>query len=423
LTSAATAAHAAAVAAARGSYARLVAWLARQWRDIEAAEDALAEAFARALECWPRDGVPPSPEGWLLTTAKRNLLRAARRRRLADDPTLRVLWPSESSAQEDPRSLPDDRLRLMYVCAHPSIDAGVRPALMLQVVLGVDAAMIARAYLVSSAAMTKRLVRAKAKIRAAGVRFEDPEPEQIAERTRDVLEAIYGAYVLDSGDPADPTAGALATEACFLAQLAGSLLPDDAEALGLAALLLFCEARRAARFDAQGEFVPLDAQDARLWDRTLLAEANTLLRRARLRRAIGPFQLEAAIQSAHCQRAFGEPAPWSGIADLYEALLELAPTMGARIGHAVALARASGDPARGLAALDALPMAVVREHQPWWATRSLLLQEAGRTRESDAAHERAIALTGDPRLARHLQRRARLARRADDAREPPSGGA
>jgi RNA polymerase sigma-70 factor (ECF subfamily) len=416
------AAHAAAVAAARGSYARLVAWLARQWRDIAAAEDALAEAFARALECWPRDGVPPSPEGWLMTTAKRSLLRAARRQRLADDPTLRVLWPDATASDAEAPTIPDERLRLMFVCAHPSIDAAIRPALMLQVVLGVDAQVIARAHLVSAEAMTKRLVRAKSKIRASGIRFEDPEPEHLAARTRDVLEAIYGAYVLDSGDAADPTEGALAAEADFLAELAAELLPEQAEALGLAALIGFCEARRTARFDAAGEFVSLERQDPSRWDRARMRRADALLERARRRQAIGPFQIEAAIQAAHCERARGVPTPWRAIADLYDALLARAPTVGAQIGYAMAVARASGVAEDGLDALDALPMDVIASHQPWWATRALLLAEAGRTDDATLAHARAIALTRDPRLVRHLQRRAQHPTPRREAAEPSVRG-
>ena len=253
-------AAAAAEAAARRSYGRLLAWLAWQWRDVAAAEDALAEAFATALARWPRDGVPASPDAWLLTAARRQLLVAARRQRLADDPTLTVLWPGADAAAPEAPALPDTRLRLMFVCAHPAIDAGVHSALMLQTVLGLDAARIASAFLVKPEAMTKRLVRAKSKIRTAGLRFEEPPPQEWPERVASVLEAIYGAYTLHWGQVDDSESGELAGEAVFLAELVAAHLPAEPEALGLVALLWLCEARRPARREV---FQPLHEQDTR----------------------------------------------------------------------------------------------------------------------------------------------------------------
>ena len=395
--------------AARHGYGRLVAWLAWQWRDIAAAEDALAEAFASALERWPRDGVPASPEGWLMTAAKRQLLMAARRRRLADDPTLTVLWPTDHEPAPEAPALPDGRLRLMFVCAHPAIDAAVRAALMLQTVLGLDAARIASAFLVKPEAMTKRLVRAKAKIKATGIRFEEPGADEWAERRGAVLEAIYGAYTLHWGQADDEGARELAEEACYLAELVAAHLPDEPEALGLVALLQLCEARRPARLDARGGFVPLDEQDPRRWRHALVAHANECLAQAARRRAPGPYQLEAAVQAAHMQGMLEGAVPWGDIVRLYERLLALAPTVGARIGHAVATARACDDARAGLVLLDAIEPERIATHQPWWAARANLLAKAGDRAAATHAYGRALALTAEPAL------RTWLARRIDEA--------
>lgn len=398
-------AHAAATRAAQASYGRLVAWLAWQWRDIAAAEDALGEAFATALARWPVDGVPASPEGWLLTAARRQLLQAARRQRLANDPTLTVLWPDEHTPAETPEAVPDDRLRLMFVCAHPSIDASVRAALMLQTVLGVEAARIASAFLVSPEAMTKRLVRAKAKIKLAGIRFEAPQADELPHRVHAVLEAIYAAYALHWGHAPDDRHTDLATEAQYLAALVAAQLPDEPEALGLLALLTLCEARRPARLDAQGEFVPLHAQDARRWDAALIARAGQWLARASALGAPGPFQLEAAIQAAHCDRARSGRVPWQDIVVLYDRLLALAPTLGAQIGRALALAQAHGAPARGLQALAQMDAAPLQTHQPWWAAQAHLLAQDGQRAAAAQAYARALALTAEPALRRYLAQR------------------
>ncbi len=394
------AAATAAETAARHSYGRLLAWLAWQWRDVAAAEDALADAFAAALEHWPVDGVPASPDAWLLTAARRRLLVAARRQRLADDPALTILWPGEDEPAPDAPALPDARLRLLFVCAHPAIDAGVHSALMLQTVLGLDAARIACAFLVKPETMSQRLVRAKAKIRATGLRFEEPEPQEWSERLASVLEAIYGAYTLHWGQADDTGSGQLAGEAVFLAELVAAHLPDEPEALGLLALLWHCEARRAARGDV---FTPLHEQDAARWDHALIARADAALTQAATHRMPGPYQLEAAIQSAHAHGRLEGAVPWAGITAMYEQLLMLAPTVGAGIAHAVAAAHAR-DARAGLALLDAIPAERVVSHQPWWAARAHLLAMAGDRAEAAAAYGRALALTGEPRLRDWLDR-------------------
>lgn len=400
------AAAAAAEAVARSSYGRLLAWLAWQWRDIAAAEDALAEALAGALARWPHEGVPASPEGWLMTTAKRHLLKAARRRRQAEDPAFTVLLAAADEAAPEPPAVPDDRLRLMFVCAHPAIDAGVRSALMLQTVQGLDAARIAEAFVVSAEAMGKRLVRAKAKIKATGIRFEWPAADELAGRLGAVLDAIYGCYTLHWGQADAARRESLAGEALYLAELVVAQRPDDAEAIGLLALLLLCEARRPARTDEQGEFVPLDRQDPARWDAEQIDRAEALLARAAALRQTGPFQIEAAIQAAHSHRRHGGATPWDDIVLLYERLIELHPSVGARIGHAMAVAQADGGPGIGLQLLDALDPALVQSHQPWWAARAhLLARVPGRRADAAEAFSRALALTQEPLLQRHLARR------------------
>jgi len=414
------AARAAAERAARHHYGRLVAWLAWQWRDIAGAEDALGEAFARALVRWPADGVPQAPQAWLLEVARRELLTAARRRRLAEDPTLRVLFPGDDAAAPEPPAVPDERLRLMFVCAHPAIDAGVRSALMLQVVLGLDAARIASAFLVKPEAMGKRLSRAKAKIKATGIRFDEPEARELPERVAAVLEAVYGAYTLHWGDVDDAARGQLAEEALYLAELVAAHLPREPEALGLAALLGLCEARRGASRDERGAFVALDEQDPARWNAALERRAEEALARAAALGAPGPYQLEACIQSAHMHGRRSGDVPWDAIVTLYTALLALSPSVGARIGHAVATARATDDARAGLRLLESLDPEQVAQHQPWWAARAHLLGLAGRRAEAVDAYGRALALTAQPALRDWLAARMARAAAPVDAQSPLS---
>jgi RNA polymerase sigma-70 factor (ECF subfamily) len=274
---------------------------------------------------------------------------------------------------------------------------------MLQAVLGLDAKTIARALLVAPAAMAQRLVRAKARLREAGVAFELPEADELPARMTAVLDALYGAYTIgsDLASPAPEAEPALREEAVFLARLVAELQPGDAEALGLLALLLHCEARRPAQFDADGAFVPLTRQDTARWDRARMREAEAALWQAASLRAPGPFQIEAAIQSAHHQRAFTGQTPWAQIAQLYALLVAQHGGVGARIGQAVATGEA-GDPAAALALLEALPAAVVQSHQPYWAAFAHLLARSGRHGEAAAARQRAAGLTADERVRRFL---------------------
>jgi RNA polymerase sigma-70 factor (ECF subfamily) len=404
------AAHAAAEGAARTAYGRLLSWLAWQWRDIAAAEDAIGDALVAALATWPRDGVPTSPEGWLLTAARRNLLKAARHRRVVEDPAVTVLLPDATTPAEAVNAVPDARLRLMFVCAHPAIEASVRSALMLQTVLGVEAARIARACLVEPEAMTKRLVRAKAKIKATGLRVEEPEARDLAPRLAAVLEAIYGAHTLDWNEaaadgPAPPEP--LAEEALHLARVAASLLPHEPEALGLLALLLLDASRAAARRDEAGRWIALHEQDPARWDAQRIDEAEALLHAASRHRRPGPFQLEAAIQLAHASRRQTGTVPWGDIRALYEGLVALHPTVGARIGHALAVAWAESDPGAGLERLETLDPKRRAAHQGWWAARAHLLERAGARDEALAAYERALALTRSAPLRATLEARQR----------------
>ena len=414
LVNAASAARSAAEAAARQSYGRLLSWLAWQWRDVAAAEDALASALEKALRHWPADGVPAAPEAWLLAVARRELLQTARRQRLHDSPQVQALLADESHAPEPP-ALPDSRLKLLFVCAHPALDAGLRPALMLQVVLGLPAAQIAQAMLTSPAAMAQRLVRAKQKIRDAGLRFEEPGPDEWPERLQAVLEAVYAAYGLgwqawesDAGDDPEPGAPAgqgLRAEALYLADLVCSLLPADAgraEAEGLLALILHCEARGPARRAADGRFIPLAEQDTRLWLRPLINQADQLLRQTARWAAPGPFQIEAAIQSAHNERLITGRTPWAGIVQLYERLVALAPGLGAQVARAVAWAQA-GDAVQAQALLAALDHPRRSSYQPYWVALAHVSAQAGRRGDAARAMQQAIGLTSDPAVRLHLQ--------------------
>jgi RNA polymerase sigma-70 factor (ECF subfamily) len=381
--------------------------LAARTRDVAGAEDALAEAFAAALADWPASGVPRSPEAWLLTVARRKLVDAARRRRTSEEGSdvLQLLADAEPEAE-----IPDERLRLMFACAHPAIDEAVRAPLILQVVLGFDAAAIASAFLVAPATMSQRLVRAKNRIRQAGVPFSVPGRDELAPRLDAVLDAIYAIYAEGWSDPAGTQAQTrgLAEEAIWLGRLVASLLPQEPEAFGLLALMLHAEARRAARRDAHGEFVPLGEQDAARWDGALIQEAETLLMAASRMRSPGRFQLEAAVQSAHAIRRLSGRMDWAAVVALYDALLAMTGSVVVAINRAVALAEVEGA-AAGLAALDAVQGdARLAQYQPFWAARAELLARLGRREDAAEAYTRAIGLEADPAVRRYLQRRERL---------------
>ena len=413
------AARAAADHAARAAYGRLVSLVAAPTRDIALAEDVLGDAFERALRTWPDQGVPDNPEAWLLTVARnrqRDVLGSATRR------TSQPLTPEHEptavgdleALAERVEAIPDARLGLLFACAHPAIEPGVRTPLMLQAVLGLDAASIARLYAVPTATMAQRLVRAKRRIRHAGIPLRVPPRTVMAERLPPVLEAIYGAWaaawdgVAGAAEPA--LRDSLADEARWLAVLVATMLDDEPEAWGLAALLTLSLARTPAR--SSDGYVPLEDQDPALWDRDLLDEGEGLLRRAlRGGRPLGRFQLEAAIQSAHGDRRRSGEVDREVVRRLYLGLVSVAPTLGARVALAAATARVDG-PDAGLAVLNAMGPGDVEAFAPAWATRAALLAEVGRLDAAAAAYARAAELTVDPSVRSWLMQRHEAMRAA-----------
>jgi predicted RNA polymerase sigma factor len=395
--------------AVRESYGRLMAFLSVRSRDVAAVEDALAEAFRNALETWPVVGVPREPEAWLLTAARRRLIDRVRQARVREQAAPALLAAAEEAQEmaDDSSGFPDERLKLLFVCAHPGIDPTARTPLMLQTVLGLDAARIAAAFLVRPTTMGQRLSRAKTKIRDAGIPFEVPGASDLPERVDAVAEAIYAAYGSGWDDVAglDPRRTGLSQEAIDLGRLLARLMPDEPEVLGLLALMLHSEARREARRDAAGAYVPLAQQDPSRWSRPMMEEAETCLRKAASGGRAGRFQLEAAIQSAHAQRLGSGTTDWETIALLYEGLLVLAPTMGARVGRAAAVAEARG-PQAGWDLLEAVPRTEAASYQPYWALAAHLLARLGRKAAAGDAYELAIGLCEDPAMRDWLRRQA-----------------
>ncbi len=393
--------------AARESYGRLVAILSARTHDIAQAEDALAQAFASALESWPRSGVPNNPAAWLLTTARRRVLDDWRHSQVQEAGAQSLLAVADELGHDPAGSaVPDERLRLLFVCAHPAVQASARAPLMLQAVLGLDVARMAGAFLMAPATLGQRLVRAKARIREAGVAFEYPQARDLPQRLQDVMDGIYAAYGTgwEDVEGADAARRGLTGEAIELARILCMLMPREPEPRGLLALMLYCEARAPARRNAAGGYVPLDLQDTVQWDRAAMDEAEALLHATARQVQPGPFQLEAAIQSAHTQRRLGAPVPAQAVVLLYDGLLALRPSLGAQVSRACAVAQAQ-DAKAGLKALEPLPTTAVAGYQPYWAARAHLLAVTGDHPAARLARDRAMGLTENAAVRAWLAQR------------------
>lgn len=409
---------------ARESYGKLLAWLSARTGDVAAAEDALSHAFEKACEQWPTNGAPSQPEAWLMTVAKRRLIDLVRKKQTesaAADDILRLIEERVAHAEQDVIThgtpFPDERLRLMLICAHPSIDPETRTPLMLQTVLGLDAARIASAFIVSDSSMAQRLVRAKRKIAAARIPFPQLDSDEAIENLPAVLDAIYAAYTLGIDDGGSDRGDDLGKEALYLAALVSTLAPHNAEAMGLHALLSFGEARRDARWASQGHsgtvgYIPFDHQDTTLWDTSLVDEAEGLLKSAAQLFQTGRFQLEAAIQSAHIARRLKGQNTRSAVITLYRRLLDIAPSIGAQIGLAAALT-ANGQPSDALDELRKIEPRKAERHQPFWATKAEADASLGNTADALTSFDKAIALSTNESVKQFLREKRQLAAASD----------
>jgi RNA polymerase sigma-70 factor (ECF subfamily) len=390
----------------RTSYGRLVALVAVRTNDLAAAEDAMSEALEAALRTWPERGVPDSPEAWMLTAARRAVIGAHRRRETALRATPALAMLADELREQPTSTFPDRRLELMFACTHPALAADVRAPLMLQAVLGLDAARISRAFLVKPATLGQQLVRAKQRIAANSIPYRVPERAELPERLGFVLDAVYAAYGTGWDDPAGPDVDRtdLTGEAIHLALAVAELLPGEAEAHGLAAMLLHSDARSRARRDSDGRFVPLAEQDTTRWSPTRIDLAESHLATALSLGTIGPYQLQAAIQSVHNRRAITGTTDWAAISALYDGLVRLAPSLGASVARASAHLHAHG-PAAAEIALAAVDGAAADVYQPYWVTLAEIADASGDGERADRARSRAIGLTDDPHVVEYLRRR------------------
>ncbi len=388
-------------------WARVVAGLARRFGDLDIAEDAAAEAFATAAERWPADGVPPNPGGWLTTTANRKAIDRIRREQRRDDKQREAQMSYDDDPPQALGVIDDDRLRLIFTCCHPALAMESRVALTLRMVGGLTMPEIARAFLVSEAAMGQRITRAKAKIKAARIPYRIPSAEDLPARVSGVLAVLFLVFnegYLATGPDTDPVRQDLTAEAIRLTRLIRALLPEDGEVAGLLALMLLTEARRLARVAANGELVPLFEQDRGAWDTALIAEGHRLVRE-RLAAGVAPgrYQLLAAINAVHTSARDARDTDWFQVVALYDQLVRLDPTPIVTLNRAIALAELDG-PDVGLATVDRLEDALVGYHA-FHATRADLLRRLGRDEEARAAYDEAIGLAGNTAETAYLTRR------------------
>ena len=387
----------------REEYGRAVSVLVRVFRDIDLAQDAVQDAFTTALARWPAAGLPPSPAGWIITTARNRVVDRLRREASRADRHAQamLLYAGGEPAEED--AVPDDRLRLLFTCCHPALASSAQVALTLRLLGGLTTAEIARAFLVPEPTMAQRLVRAKGKIRDAGIPYRIPAEADLVPRVRSVLAVVY--LIFNEGHTAssgsDLVRADLCAEAVRLGRLLAALLPDDPEVRGLLALMLLVDSRRAARTTADGDLVLLADQARDRWDRALVAEGQALVKECLRRNQRGPYQIQAAIQAVHSDAASARATDWEQIVQLYDQLLALAPTPVVALNRAVAVAEVEGPGA----ALDIVDRLDLGGYHLFHAIRADLLRRLGRDAEASSAYEAALALTGNARERAFLQRR------------------
>jgi RNA polymerase sigma-70 factor (ECF subfamily) len=393
----------------REEWGRVVAYLIRATGNWDLAEECAQDAFTRALERWPHDGVPDNPGGWLKVTARNRAFDRLRRTRVGEAKLQEIVMTDKriEDENESESAIGDDRLRLIFTCCHPALPLEGQVALTLRTLCGLTTVEIARAFMVPQETMAKRLVRAKHKIQDAGIPYHVPADHQLPERLRGVLTVLYGlfneGYSATAG--VNPIRTGLCTEAIRLARLVAELMPDEPEAVGLLSLALLHDARRPARLNAAGELVPLEEQDRALWDRVAIADACRILDKAMRLRRPGPFQLQAAIAALHATAPSAAETDWAEIVLLYERLSELVPTPVVALNRAVAVAMATG-PASGLALVEDIEQSgALDDYYLLPATRADLLRRLGRTDQARAAYERALELAPTGAERRYLGRR------------------